>query len=501
MHLYTRITAAALCAALAGAAPARADVTAEQVWQGVVDYYAALGQAVTVDGRDMAGDTLVVTGARIGGTDRDATFDLRVPEIRLRETGDGRVEVTAAERITGSVAIRKDAAGAARTRFELMQTGATVMVSGSPDDLVFDYAIPALTAATADPAAAATPLPLAFSVTMKNGAGKARMSGTAMRILDGDATVGTVGFDVTATPPEDGAAPVRLTGTLNDASVLSGVQMPADVDLADMAAALAAGYRQKSRLRFASGNVAADVGQAGDRTNVQAGLADGEISLYTSRDGLAYALRTGASRAVVQSPALPVPAEMAVGAAAAGISAPVTPGAAAQPFSTEFRVSALTLSDGIWAMFDPTAALPRDPMSVALDLSGTIRLAHALFDQDMAGGVGTIPAEVENLSLNAFEASALGAGIAASGTARMVKGGAQPIPVGSAQIEVNGLGGLLDRLVTMGLVPQDQAMGLRMMMAMFTVPGADDSATSRIESDAEGNVRVNGQVLYKFPKG
>ncbi len=74
------------------------------------------------------------------------------------------------------------------------------------------------------------------------------------------------------------------------------------------------------------------------------------------------------------------------------------------------------------------------------------------------------------------------------------------MPVGSVDVEISGLTALSDRLVAMKLVPQEQAMGLRMMLAMFTVPTGEDSAKSKIESDADGNVRVNGQVLYKFPK-
>jgi hypothetical protein len=54
----------------------------------------------------------------------------------------------------------------------------------------------------------------------------------------------------------------------------------------------------------------------------------------------------------------------------------------------------------------------------------------------------------------------------------------------------------LDKLVLMGLLPEEQAMGARMMMGLFAVPGgAEDTLTSKIEINDEGHVLANGQRI------
>jgi hypothetical protein len=58
-----------------------------------------------------------------------------------------------------------------------------------------------------------------------------------------------------------------------------------------------------------------------------------------------------------------------------------------------------------------------------------------------------------------------------------------------------GGNGLLDKLVAMGLIPKDQAMGARMMMGMFARPGDGvDTLTSTIEFKDKG-LFANGQRL------
>lgn len=500
MRALMRPTGAALIAMLLGTTALRADVTAEEVWQSIADYYAGVGATVTTGSKEMAGDTLVIRGAEIAAGDGGARLNLRVPELRLRETGAGTVEVTAAEKIAGSVEGPRGTGPAAATGFEITQTGLTVIVSGSAGDMTYDYEAPSLSVATIGPQAAGQAVAPSLTLAIADGSGKTRMAGTTTRVIDSDAGARTMTFEVTQPGTPDAPEAMTTTGTLSDLRMVSGAQVPVGIDLNDMGKAIAAGYRLDGRVQFASGNINADVSDASGTTNVQAGLADGLLTLSMSQAGVQTAVSTGASRAVVQVPSLPVPAEVGVDGIAMTLALPDGADGKAGPFTLVQRLSGLTLSDGIWAMFDPTAALPRDPMSFAFDLSGTTKFARGLYADRSPGAADTIPAEIETLTLNELKLSALGADIAGSGAARIDNGGAQPRPIGAADFEIKGLNGLFDRLVAMNLVPQDQAMGLRMMMAMFTVPTGEDSARSRIEADEAGDVRVNGQVLYKFPK-
>jgi hypothetical protein len=53
----------------------------------------------------------------------------------------------------------------------------------------------------------------------------------------------------------------------------------------------------------------------------------------------------------------------------------------------------------------------------------------------------------------------------------------------------------MDNLVAMGLLPEEQVMGARMMLGLFTVPTGDDQLTTTIEVNAEGQILANGQRL------
>lgn len=62
-------------------------------------------------------------------------------------------------------------------------------------------------------------------------------------------------------------------------------------------------------------------------------------------------------------------------------------------------------------------------------------------------------------------------------------------------VNVKGANALIDKLIAMGLLPEDQAMMGRMMMGMFATPTGDDELTSKIEVNDEGHLIANGQRL------
>jgi hypothetical protein len=70
-----------------------------------------------------------------------------------------------------------------------------------------------------------------------------------------------------------------------------------------------------------------------------------------------------------------------------------------------------------------------------------------------------------------------------------------PKPVGKINLALTGGNTLIDRLVELGLVPEEQAMVARMTMGMFMVPTGEDSLKSELEFTEEGNLFANGQRL------
>jgi hypothetical protein len=113
----------------------------------------------------------------------------------------------------------------------------------------------------------------------------------------------------------------------------------------------------------------------------------------------------------------------------------------------------------------------------------------------------TPPAELNALTLNSLTVRLAGAELTGEGdftfdNSDLESFGGMPAPLGAIDLRLVGGNGLLDKLVAMGLLPQDQASGARMMMGLFARPGeGDDTLVSRIEVNEEGQVLANGQRL------
>ena len=69
-----------------------------------------------------------------------------------------------------------------------------------------------------------------------------------------------------------------------------------------------------------------------------------------------------------------------------------------------------------------------------------------------------------------------------------------PAPTGKLDLKVTGANTLMDKLVAMGLMPEDQVMGFRMMLSMFANATGEDELTSTLEFKDKGFF-ANGQRL------
>jgi hypothetical protein len=159
----------------------------------------------------------------------------------------------------------------------------------------------------------------------------------------------------------------------------------------------------------------------------------------------------------------------------------------------------LVVGDAAWAMFDPSGALPRDPANLSIDVAGKAKMdLPALMDAESTGATAPDP---EPLSLDLRDLAIKVAGAALTGTGSftfdnsMLAMGGPPMPIGAADLRLEGGNRLIDGLIAVGLMTQEDAMGARMMMAMFGVPGGEDVLTSKIEAREGGSIFVNGQQI------
>lgn len=164
------------------------------------------------------------------------------------------------------------------------------------------------------------------------------------------------------------------------------------------------------------------------------------------------------------------------------------------------KMANLVIGEGAWSMIDPGATLPRDPINLEIDVSGQAKVD--LLDLMESGESGTPPKSIPELlsaDINTLGLSLAGAALTGTGAFTfdnsMVAMGGPPMPIGAADLRLVGGKKLVDGLVAMGILSSDDAMGARMMMAMFGKPEGDDVLTSKIEAKEGGAIFVNGQRI------
>ncbi|MGL5011192.1 MAG: hypothetical protein ACRC6I_15040 [Paracoccaceae bacterium] len=220
---------------------------------------------------------------------------------------------------------------------------------------------------------------------------------------------------------------------------------------------------------------------------------------FTDND-FQYNYTSGAGNISVANPTMPFPINIGFGEMGFDMKFPLKTSAEPVPFTFLMKLVDFTLPPEVWGMADPTGQLPQDPATLIIDTAGSIRLM-ADFTATPAAGEVPPPPELHSLSIRDLQLKMLGTALAGSGdltfdlTDTTTFGGV-PAPTGTLDFKLDGGNGLLDKLAAMGMIPEDQLMGTRMMMGMFATMATDgsDSMTSKVEFRDKG-LFVNGQQL------
>ncbi len=495
MKQWTGLGASALCALLLNSTAVCADVTAEEVWQSMADYYSDLGQTVTTGSKEMQGDTLVITDAVFATDMPEGSFSATVGEIRLKELGDGRVEVTMSGDIPVAMLTKPETGETVDMGLKITQTGLSLIVSGTPEDATYDFTAPEMAIVVDGMKVDGAEVPLKLNATLTGNSGSYRMVSTGGRSVTSDMRAEKVDFDISAEDPE-GKGNFSASGSLTGLSGTSSVTLPEGVDMADMNAALQAGLSMDGTFSYTGGGYVMDFKDGEETVNAQSTGSGGSLHFKMSKDGLSYGGEGRDTKVSMQMSAFPVPIDLSLAQSAFDLTLPVSKGETAQSFGLLVKLVDLEVSDGLWSMFDPTGQLPRDPATLIVDVKGAAKMLVNIFDPKEAETIAAAPpGEVESLDIGELKVSAVGAELTGSGAMTFDNTMGMPKPLGSVDLQLVGGNGLIDKLVAMGFVPEDQAMGARMMMGLFAVPTGEDTLTSKIEFKEDGGVYANGQRI------
>ena len=485
--------------------PAFADVTGAQVWADWKDYMQGFGYAITGT-EAQSGDTLTVSDIVMSMTlpENEGDVQMSMGTLSFTDNADGTVSVNLPAQMPLSFNVSPmDQDGAARGTMLIEQVGQMMRVSGDPGDFTYTYRADAMTMTlqefetTDDEGSAGT---FDFVVGLTDLSSTTRTTVDDLRGYDGSLSAAALTYEMSfdvPEGPEQGSGSVK--GAMTGLSVTGTGQFPDCMDSAMMNEMIAAGAEVTSTMTYQSGSSDINAVSPDGPFAVTTRSTGGTFLVNMGADGLLYDLSQTGVEMTAQVPDFPFPVALTMAESGFRMGMPIVESEEPQGFAFGFKLGDFTISDAIWSLFDPTGQLPRDPATLELDLAGTARVLTDIFDP-MAMASAANPGEINSLDIRTLLIDMIGARLSGMGeftfdNSDMVTFDGVPRPEGALELRLEGANALIDKLVAMGVLPQEQAMGARMMMGMFTVPAGDDTLTSRIEVNAEGHLLANGQRL------
>lgn len=499
-------TATAIGLALS-AGVARADVAPADVWADWQGYFTSSGYEVSGD-ESQSGDALTVSDITLSMEmpEDQSTVSVNMGEMTFTDNRDGTVAVSIPETMQMRVNLSSPDTGDVDVGLTYETGGFEMTASGNPDDLLYNYSAADIALLVDSVTIDGEAMELGtIELRMADVMGSTTMTTDALRSSKQKMSTGPVSYLIDVTDPEGSGGTMMLNGKAESMTLAANGTMPLEMDPNNLAASINDGLTGEGTITYSKGTTDFRFTDADETTEGTSSSDGGKATVAIGAEGLTYGISATEVKTKMTGSELPLPIELGYAEAAFNLTVPIAESEEAQDFALGLTLGDFTMSDMIWGIFDPSGQLPHDPATVELDLSGTAKLFFDLFDPEQmaaveAGEIG-VPGELNTLDINTLNVSAAGAQLTGEGgftfdNTDLETFDGMPAPEGSVDLTLTGANGLMDTLIAMGLLPQEQAMGVRMMMGMFAVPGdGEDTLTSTIEVTGDGQVLANGQRL------
>lgn len=487
-------------ALLLGTTSAQAEVTAAQVWQDWKDYSASIGQTMTAGAEAVEGDTLKLSNVTISSEVPDGSFTGSIDEVRFRDVGDGTVEITLSPEYPLVVKSKPAEGEALDLNLLVKMPDAKMVASGGTGEIAYAITAPSVGLAVTNMTVDGKPVDAKIDAGITNMTGTYISKAGETRTLATEIAADAMNVNVAVTDAEAGNN-FSLIGTAEAVKGKSDSIIPGMINMADMGAALGAGFAGNGTVTTGKVNYDFKATDASGEVTGNFAAADSTLAFNMDKTKLSYA---GGSHNIALSVAgaqIPFPINLTGTEMSFDLLMPVSKGDAPQDFRYVTKLVELSMNDELWAMVDPTAQLPHDPVSLVVDTNGTATLTADFFDPATTAPGAPAPGQIDSLNINALQLKAVGAELTGNGAltfdnADTTTYPGMPKPVGKVSLQLAGGNALLDKLVAMSLIPEDQAMSARMMLGLFAKPGAgEDTLVSDLEMGADGSVTANGQRI------
>jgi len=490
---------AALSAAVAlTAGSASADLTAAQVWADWQESAAEMGQTVSVASEESAGGTLTLRDVSLTADGPQGGVNGTIAEVVMTERGDGSVAIEMSPEVPLDVtAIGVDGE---RAEFSIVidQSALDLVAAGAAGAISYAYSAPTMTITLAEATANGEPMDLDVAVALAGLEGSSSVGEGEPTAVESAFRADALTLALKADDPEGSGDRIDMTMSMADLVSQSGGTMSALMGMANLSEMVAAGLSSTNTTTHGPATVAMNGTSEGSAFSFSASYESGTYDVAVGADGLDYGYAGQGFQVGLTSDEIPLP-DLSLRAEEIGsrLAMPVGVSEEPQDMGLALRFIGLTMSEQIWSMFDPSGVLPRDPATLVIDVAGKANWLIDIFDPAIANEpMDSAPGELHELSVNELRLSLAGAELTGSGDFEMNNEAPVPQPSGTLNLRLVGGNALIDKLVQMGLLPEDQAMGARMMLGLFARPGdGDDTLVSEITVQEDGAVLANGQRI------
>jgi hypothetical protein len=437
------------------AGTAMADVTPADVWDNWESYLTDFGFTVTAEetasGNDLMLKDIVMT---FEAPEDEGAVEMKFPEMALIDNGDGTVAVKLPETLPISVAVQ----GEEPVSFDMIHTtdALDMTVSGDASEMTYVYGADSIAIAIANMVADNEPVMFEkFDFALQDVSGKAVTTSGDLRQSVQSFTSGPVTYQIAIDDPEGSPAHVNMSGQIESLTMASTAAVPTDMQMSDMAGALNGGFAIDGTYTFGPSSSSFDFVEEGKTTKGTSSSGGGNLAVRMDRGQLRYG---GTARDVAfeaEVPDLPFPVALAMNEFEFDLFMPVAKAEQPQDFGLKFVLGELTVSDSIWGILDPSAKLPHDPATLALEVDGKARVMVDLMDPRQVASAeesDKMPAELDSLNIKRLRLSLAGAELTGEGALTFDNSDTEtfdgmPKPIGDIGLSLTGGNGLLDKLV------------------------------------------------------
>lgn len=494
---------------MAVAGPSFADITPQQAWDNLEAYMQGFGYEITAT-EDAAGDTLTVSGITMTMAipEEDGTATFTMPDLTYTAKGDGSVDVTLPGTGQMVVAFTAEDAESIEVAFDVVQSGMLLNVSGTETDMLYTYEAETLGFKLAGLTVEGESIPpevMRGEITAGPVSGSSKVTvADGVQTIAQEMTYGDMSYDVFFKNPETEDEMAMAKGMVKGVAAAGTSVIPENADFSDPANIFASGMEMDATMTHQGGQTEFNFQDGSDVVTGKLSSTGGELSFAMSPQAMTYAVSALGQTVSMMVPDMPFPIDAQFGEAGFALEMPLAKSEEPVPASFSILLAEFTMADMLWNIFDPGQVLPRDPATIGANIEAEVTPFVSLMNPEEMAKVETgetMPGELNSVTLSDLVVKAIGAQILGEGAFTFDNTDLEsfdglPRPEGEVKLEISGINGVIDKLIQMGFVQEQDAMGARMMLGMFTVPGSEpDTASSTIVVNEQGHVLANGQRI------